>query len=254
MEVQSETLLTKYSAHEKAAYLGALAGLATADREASVEEVEHLREIAHAAGLSEEDEQKILQAAKDMSGIDLKNHLDVLKGSDLRYSLITDLIALAKADDSYTESERTMIEKVAKYLNITEKQFSALDQLMNKAASEGRSPEELASPNYLQSTGMEQKFSNAGFDMASVGKSLFGFLGPVLLGSLAGGALGKTSGSGALGGLGGALLGGLLQGKANTGGMGLPGGLGGGLGSLISGLNNGRNNQSLGGLLGKLLK
>ena len=35
MEVQSETLLTKYAEHEKAAYLGALAGLATADREAS---------------------------------------------------------------------------------------------------------------------------------------------------------------------------------------------------------------------------
>ena len=51
----------------------------------------------------------------------------------------------------------------------------------------------------------------------------------------------------------GGLLGGLLQGRNNPGGMGLPGGMG-GLGSLISGLNTGRNNQSLGGLLGRLLK
>jgi uncharacterized tellurite resistance protein B-like protein len=253
MEVQSETLLTKFAAHEKAAYLGALAGLATADREADAEEVAHLREIAHDAGLSAEDEQKILDAAKDMTGMDLKNHLDVLKGSTLRYSLITDLISLAKADGTYTDDEKRMVEKVAKYLNIDEKQFSALDQLVNKAATEGGSPEEFASPDYLKSTGMEQKFSNAGFDMASVGKSLFGFLGPVLLGSLAGGALGKTTGSGALGGLGGALLGGLIQGRTNTGGAGLPGGMG-GLGSLISGLNTSRNNQSLGGLLGKLLR
>ena len=50
MEVQSETILTKYAEHEKVAYLGALAGLSTADREASNEEVEQLREIAHAAG------------------------------------------------------------------------------------------------------------------------------------------------------------------------------------------------------------
>jgi uncharacterized tellurite resistance protein B-like protein len=252
MEVQSETLLTKYAEHEKVAYLGALAGLATADREASEEEVEQLREITHAAGLSAEGEQNILDAAKDTSGDDLKKHLDVLKGSPLRFSLITDLIALAKADGSYSEDERKMIEKVAKYLNIDEKQFSVLDQLVNKAATEGHSQEEIARPNYLQSTGMEQKFSNAGLDIGSIGKSLFGFLGPVLLGSLAGGALGKTTGSGALGGLGGALLGGLLQGKANTGGTGLPGGMG-GLGSLISGLNTSRNNQSLGGLLGKLL-
>ena len=252
MEVQSETLLTKYAAHEKAAYLGALAGLATADREASAEEVEHLREIAHGAGLSTEDEQNILDAAKDTSGNDLKKHLDVLKGSNLRYSLITDLIALAKVDESYTDDERKNIEKVASYLNIDENQFSVLDQFVNKAATQDRTPEEFAKPDYLQSTGMEQKFSNAGFDMASVGKSLFGFLGPVLLGSLAGKALGGRKGGGALGGLGGALLGGLLQGRTNTAGMGLPGGLG-GLGSLISGLNTSRNNQSLGGLLGRLL-
>jgi uncharacterized tellurite resistance protein B-like protein len=250
MEVQSETLLTKYAAHEKVAYLGALAGLATADREASTDEIEQLREIAHAAGLSNEDEQNILQAAKDMSGNDLKNHLDVLKGSPLRYSLITDLISLAKADGNYTDEERKMIEKVAKYLNVSENQFAALDQLVNKAAADGRSPEEFARPDYLQSTGMEQKFSNAGFDMGSIGKSLFGFLGPVLLGSLAGGALGKTTGSGAFGGLGGALLGGLLQGRSKAGGMGSPGGLG----SLISGLNTSRNNQSMGGLLGRLLR
>src|SRR5688572_29653969 len=252
MEVQSENLLTKYAEHEKAAYLGALAALSTADREASDEEVEHLREIARAAGLSEEDEQKILEAAKDTSGNDLKKSLDVLKGSDLRYSLITDLIALAKADESYTEDEKQNIERVANYLNVDQKQFSVLDEFVDKAATDERSPEEFTKPNYLQSTGMEQKFSNAGFDMASVGKSLFGFLGPVLLGSLAGRTMGGgRKGSGAMGGLGGALLGGLLQGKTNTGGMGLPGGMG-GLGSLISGLNTSRNNQSMGGLLGRL--
>jgi uncharacterized tellurite resistance protein B-like protein len=80
MEAQSETLLTKYAEHEKAAYLGALAGLATADREASTAEVEQFREIAKAAGLSAEEEEKILQAAQDMSGNDLKKHLDVLRG------------------------------------------------------------------------------------------------------------------------------------------------------------------------------
>ena len=251
MEVQSQNLLTKYAEHEKAAYLGALAGLSTADREASDEEVEHLREIARAAGLSGEDEQKILEAAKDTSGNDLKKSLDVLKGSDLRYSLITDLIALAKADESYTEDERQNIERVAKYLNVDQNQFSVLDQFVDKAAKDERSPEEFTKPNYLQSTGMEQKFSNAGFDVASIGKSLFGFLGPVLLGGLAGRAMGGgRRGSGGLGGLGGALLGGLLQGRGNTGGMGLPGGLG----SLISGLNTSRNNQSMGGLLGRLLR
>jgi uncharacterized tellurite resistance protein B-like protein len=62
----------------------------------------------------------------------------VLKGSDLRYSLITDLIALAKVDESYTEEERKNIERVAMYLNVDQSQFSVLDQFVNKAATEER--------------------------------------------------------------------------------------------------------------------
>ncbi len=253
MEAKLETLLTGYAAHEKAAYLGALAALATADREADKEELDHLREIAQAAGLSPEEEQTIIESAKDTSGQDLKKCLDILKGSDLRYSLITDLIAVAKADDSYTEEEKGNIEKVARYLNVNQNQFSALDQFVNKAADGERSPDELAKPDYLQSSGLQEKFSNAGFNMESIGKSIFGFLGPLLLGGMAGRALGGgRSRSGGLGGLGGG-LGGMLGGGMNTGSSRLPGGMG-GLGSLIAGLNRSRGNQRMGGMLGRLFR
>jgi uncharacterized tellurite resistance protein B-like protein len=254
METTSETLLAGYSEHEKAAYLGALAALATADREAGEEELEQLRGIAHAAGISSSEEQQIIEAAKDTSGQNLKTNLDVLKVSNLRYSLITDLITLAKADETYTEEEKQNIEKVARYLNVNQNQFSVLDQFVSKAADEQRSPEDVGKGDFIQSTGMQQQFSNAGINMGSMGKSIIGVLGPVLLGALAGKALGggRRGGSG-LGGLAGGLLGGMLAGGNGTRGMGLPGGLG-GLGSLISGLNNSRNNQSMGGLLGKLFK
>jgi uncharacterized tellurite resistance protein B-like protein len=253
MEIKSETLLTGYSDAEKAAYLGALAALATSDHEANEEELNHFREIAHAAGISPEQERNIIEAAKDTSGSNLKKCLDTLKGSDLRYGLITDLIALAKADESYSEEEKGNIEKVARYLNVDKNQFSILDQVISKAAEDPRTPEEYSKPDYLQATGMQDKFSNAGFNMGSVGKSIFGFLGPLLLGSMAGRALGgRRRSTGGFGGLGGGLLGGLLGGGM-TSEMGLPSGMG-GLGSLISGLNRSRNNQSMGGLLGKLFR
>ncbi|WP_276374185.1 TerB family tellurite resistance protein [Chryseolinea sp. H1M3-3] len=250
MEVKSETLLTGYSQHEKAAYLGALAALATADREANADELEHLREISHAAGISPEEEQNIIEAAKDTSGQNLKQCLDALKESNLRYGLITDLMALAKADQSYTEEEKGNIEKVAKYLNVTQTQFSVLDQLVNKAGDEPHNAEELAKPDFLQSSGMQQKLSNAGIDLGAMGKGIFGFLGPMLLGGLAGKMLG--GGRKGAGGLAGGVLGGMLGGNAG-GGISLPGGMG-GLGSLISGLSKSRSNQSMGGLLGKLFK
>ena len=249
MEVKTENILTAYSANEKAAYLGALAALATADRQANEEELGHLREIARSSGVSPEEERVIIEAAKDTTGNNLKQCLDTLKGSDLKYSLITDFIALAKADESYTEDERGNIEKVARYLNVNQNQFSVLDQFVNKAAEEEHTPEEFANPNFVKSTGMQEKFANAGLDVGAMGKSLFGFLGPLLLGSIAGKALGGKRGSG---GLGGGLLGNML-GRATTGGSGFPGGMG-SLGSLISGLNKSRGNQSIGGMLGRLLR
>lgn len=254
MEIKSETLLTGYSEHEKAAYLGALAAFATADREADTEELEHLREVAHAAGISPAEERNIIDAAKDTTAQNLKQCLDTLKGSDLRYSLLTDLIALAKVDESYTAEEKGNIEKVARYLNVNQNQFAALDQAVSKATAEPHKPEELASSDFLQSSGIQQKLSNAGIDLGSMGKSIFGFLGPMLIGGLAGKMLGGgRKGAGGLGGLAGGVLGGMLGGTNTGGGLGLPGGLG-GLGSLISGINKSRHNQSMGGLLGKLFR
>jgi uncharacterized tellurite resistance protein B-like protein len=253
METTSATVLTGYSEQEKTAYLGALAALATADREADTEELEHLREIAHAAGISSSEEQRIIEAAKDTSGQNLKKNLEALKGSNLKYSLITDLIALAKADDTYSDDEKQNIEKVASYVDVNHNQFSLLDQAVSKAADEKRSPEEISKPDFIESSGMQQQFSNAGLNLGSMGKSIFGFLGPVLLGTLAGKTSGGRRGGSGLGGIAGGLLGGMLAGGSGTRGMNLPGGLG-GLGSLISGLNNSRHNNSMGGLLGKLFK
>jgi uncharacterized tellurite resistance protein B-like protein len=246
MQIQSETILTGYSEHEKAAYIGALAALATADRSAEGEELEHIRDIAHAAGISPEKEQEIVHAAKDPSGQDLKRCLDILKSSELRFSLITDLIAVAKADESYTEDEKRNIEKVSQYLNVDKNQFSVLDQFVSKAADSEQSPEEITDPNLVQRLGMQDRFSNAGLNIGSMGRSLFGFLGPMLIGGMAARALR----GGRSGGIGGGMLGGN---RTGMGGIGFPGGLG-GLGSLVNGLNRSRSTNSMGGMLGRLFR
>jgi uncharacterized tellurite resistance protein B-like protein len=249
MEVQTQNILTGYSDQEKAAY-GALAALATADREAGTEELQNLRELAHAAGISEQQEQQIIHAAQDVSGQDLKRCLDILKGSDLRYSLITDLIAMAKADDNYSEQEKQNIEKVSNYLQVNKNQFSVLDQYVNKAAEAEHTPEEMTRPSFMDSLGLKEKFSNAGFSNQSMRNGLFGFLGPILLGGLAAKALSGRRGGGMGGGLGG-MLGGMLGGGAM--GRSMPGGFGGGLGSLLNGMSRSRSGGNFGGLLGRLL-
>ncbi len=238
--MENEKILKDYSDIEKGAYLGAIASIATADRQASEEEVEHLMEIAEAAGLSENQKQAVTQAATELSGDELKKCLDILKNSDLRFSLITDMISFAESDKQYTTEEKDKIEQVASYLNITKQQFSLLDQFVQKTNETEFEPEEVQQPNFLSKLGLDQKFKQAGINGNGLLKGLLGVAGPMLLaGMLSGGMRRGTSRSG-LGGLGGG-LGGLVGGR--------------GLGSVISMLNGGRGfGGNTGGLLGRLFR
>src|SRR5690242_17660819 len=83
---------------EKGAYLGAIASIASADRSASTLEMQYLTDLCDRANLSERQKEAVLRAATDESGQDLVACLDVLKTSDLKYSLVTDLMSFAKAD------------------------------------------------------------------------------------------------------------------------------------------------------------
>lgn len=248
MQTGSQELLSGYSSKEKAAYLGALASLATADRHADEQELEHFREMARSAGISEEETETIIEAADDTSGDQLLKSLDVLKTSELRFSLVTDLIALAKTDENYTPAERANIEKVSKYLGVNKDQFSTIDEFVDKAADKNPGEGEITKPEFMQSLGMQNQFAGTGINMGSIGKGLLRFLGPMILGRMAAKTLGGRRGtSGGLGGM----LGNNPMGMGRTGGL---GGLGGGLGSIISGMARGRSNQSMGGMLGRLLR
>src|SRR6476620_4600081 len=100
--MEKQTILEGYSDLEKGAYLGAIASIATADRQATEEELTYIRELCEAADLSGEQTNLIERAATELSGEELNRCLDVLKGSDLKHSLITDMIAFAKSDGNYT--------------------------------------------------------------------------------------------------------------------------------------------------------
>lgn len=237
----SQTLLEGISDMEKGAYIGAIASLATADRQATNEEIEHLTTLCEAAKLSPEQTDSVINAANGISQDDLKRCLDVIKTSDLKYSLITDLIAFAKSDNEYSEDEQQNVHKMATYLGVDEKQYSLLYNFAGKATSSEHTPEQVASPNFLSSTGLKEKMESVGINGSSMLKGLIGVAAPLILSRMMMGG-GRRSGFG--GGLGGFGMGGGL----------LSGGLmgGGGLGSLIGMLAGGRRMDSMGGLLSSL--
>src|SRR6185503_19973152 len=97
-----EKSLKDYSDLEKGAYLGAISSNATADNSASQEEIEYIMALADSAGLSDEQRQAVRRAATELTGQELTKCLDILKNSDLKYSLVTDLISFAESDKKYT--------------------------------------------------------------------------------------------------------------------------------------------------------
>lgn len=237
-------LLQNYSETEKTAYLSAIASLATADRQASEPEMQFLQGLAQQAGLSQQGAQQVLQAAQSANNQGIQQNLDALKGSDLRFSLVTDLISFARADGAYSNDEESMIAKMAQYLGINPEQKQALESVVDQAAQVQHDPQDPGKQGFL--SGLGDKLSSVGIPKGALMTGLLGVVAPMVLSRVMSGGSsnqGQSQGGGGLmGGSMGSLLGGLGGGGNSGGGL-----LGGGMGSLLGGLLGG---GMLGGLLG----
>lgn len=236
----AQSILQGSSDMEKGAYLGAIASIATADRSATPEELEYLTALAESAGLSSEQKYAVIQAASEISDDDVIRCLDVLKNSELKYSLVTDVIAFAKTDNNYSEEEQKSVQKMADYLGVNHQQFSLLDHFTDKAkeaSSSTASPEEDQqgkSSDFLSSIGLKDKLQNAGINGSSLLKGLLGIAAPMVLANIVSRGLNRNRSYG----------GGMFGGGSGM--------LGGGLGSLFSILGGGRGFGSSGGLLSRI--
>jgi uncharacterized tellurite resistance protein B-like protein len=270
-------LLQNYSEAEKTAYLSTIASLASADRQASGAETQFLQALAQQAGLSGGATQQVLAAAQDASNQSIQQNLDALKGSDLRFSLITDLISFARADGSYANDEEAMISKMAQYLGINPEQKQTLETVVDQASTVAHDPQDPGKSGFL--SGIGDKLSNVGIPKGALMAGLLGVVAPMVISKVMGGGQnqGINNQSGSLGGLlggaassgmggmlggllGGGMLGGLLGGGSSAGLPQQGSGIGsGGLGSMMSilgGLGGRPNSQpasaggsGLGGLL-----
>ncbi|MBF9224227.1 TerB family tellurite resistance protein [Hymenobacter ruricola] len=230
-------LLQNYSEAEKTAYLSAIASLATADRQASGAETQFLQALAQQAGLSGGATQQVLAAAQDANNQSIQQNLDALKGSDLRFSLVTDLISFARADGAYANDEEAMIGKMAQYLGINPEQKQTLETVVDQAASVPHDPQDPAKQGFFDRIG--DKLSSVGIPKSALMTGLLGVVAPMVISRvMSGGSNQNQGGGGLLGGLGGSsTMGGLLGGAAHSGLGGMLGGLlgGGMLGGLMGG-------------------
>jgi len=214
-------VLENYSEAEKTAYLSVIASLASADREASQAEAEFLHQLSQAAGLSEGATQQVLNAAKDSTNQSVQQNLDALKGSDLRFSLVTDLISFARADGAYSNDEEAMVNKIATYLGINQQQQHTLENVVDQASQVPHDANDPAKQGFLN--GIGDKLSSVGIPKGALMAGLLGVVAPMVISRVVGRG-GSGSPSSTMGGL----LGGAMGGNSGMGGL-LGGLLGGGL-------------------------
>ncbi len=234
-------LLNAYETEEKEAYIGVIASIATADRTATEDELEYLDALSEAAGINPA---VASDNAKDTSNAQLTSHLEVLKQSDLRFSLIADIISFAQSDGKYTVDEEEKIKSISSYLGITEEQSKVLTQVVNKSNGLVTAPEDAADEGFFEKNGLSEMLNKANIPLNSIVKGLLGLAAPFILSKMVNRRTqsGSTTRGGLGGGLGGTLLGALQGGRI------------GGLGSILGNLSGGREYSGLGSVLSRALQ
>ncbi len=276
-----DSLLQNYSETEKTAYLSTIAALASADRSASEQEAQFLTALAESAQLSPGATQQVLAAANDSTNQSIAQHLDALKGSELRFSLVADVITFAKADGKYSPEEQQMMQQMAAYLGVNSEQVQALDQAVEQTQQAPAVQTQEQANSLFGGSGIGDMLRKAGIEPSTLAKGMLGILAPILIskvlsgrsgggmggGGMMGGGMGSgdSMGGGLLGALGGLLGAGVLGGMMGGGGQSQGGGLGGllggggqsqsqsgGLGGLLGGGGGGGLGGGLGSLMGVL--
>jgi tellurite resistance protein len=228
MEFTGKQSLKDYPEKEKTAYLATVASIATPGDKASAEEEEFLNDLCKEAGLSPQNQDEVIREARNPGNGGFEQYLDWLKSSDLKYSFVIDIISFAKADGEYTAAEKEKIHKMADRLGLTIAQYNALYEYVDKA--EQAQGEETSEENFLEKTGLKQKFNELNIPVKGL---LTGLVGSMLMRGVMGGGYRRR---------------GLLSSLLGGGG----GYRRGGISSLVGMLSGKRGYRKSGGLLGRL--
>ena len=112
---------------ERVDYLTVIASMAGADVVLDQSELEKLQELCRALEIPEEQAEKIVETARRPTHT-IARHIESLRSSDLRLSLLTDCLAIAYADGEYAKGEKEEIMALAAQLGVTGEQVAALEE------------------------------------------------------------------------------------------------------------------------------
>jgi hypothetical protein len=166
--------LTDYNEWERTDYMMVVASMAGVDGKITSEEVFALRELCKVFVLGPEARGQVMGAATTPPD-DFEEILRRLSGSDLRYSLLVDLAAMAYRDNVLTDAERHEYDRLSHILQIPTEQSEAILKFAEGLFAPGYTPAKAADTL----AGLEKK----GITRSAIGMSAtmmaLGLAGPV---------------------------------------------------------------------------
>lgn len=120
--------LTAYPHAERVDYLSVLAAIAAADKTVSDEEITHLRQFCESVEIDEVGIGLIIAALEHPAVVDLQMILPRLAQTDLKFTLLTDMLFIAQADGIVCPAEREEINRIAAMLAISPEQIDVVNR------------------------------------------------------------------------------------------------------------------------------
>lgn len=123
-------------------YLRVLAALVGADTTVRSHELGVLREFCDALDLTPSEADQILAFVRNVRADVVRETCERLKTSELRFTLVSDLLYIAHTDATYAPQERELIETIARLLGVSFRQLEAMDTYAQAvlASRSGRMP------------------------------------------------------------------------------------------------------------------
>ncbi len=123
---------------ERVAYATVVGSMAAADDVVAPAELDKLKSLCKALGLPDGETQKVIVTAESRNGVAAQRAMTRLAQSDLRFTLYTDCLLLAYADETVVKQEREMLQGIAKALQIDEAKAKLLEEYVTVAREAAR--------------------------------------------------------------------------------------------------------------------
>ncbi len=123
---------------ERVAYATVVGSMAAADDVVVPAELDRLKSLCRELGLPDAETQKVIVTAEGRNSVAARRAMTHLAGSDLRFTLYTDCLLLAYADDTVAKAEREMLDGIAKALRIDDDRAKLLEEYVSVARQAAR--------------------------------------------------------------------------------------------------------------------